>query len=139
MTDYDKVEQLLENYANLDIDIKGLECMIKIEGLKGISYNDMPGSPLPSNKSSVEIEFNTITKLKNDKIALEIKKEAIENILRILDNTEHTLIKLKYINKLTNQQIAQRLYMHENSVSNKKKSILIKLVPYAIKNRLIES
>lgn len=139
MTDYDKVEQLLENYANLDIDIKGLECMIKIEGLKGISYNDMPGAPLPSNKSSVEIEVDNINRLKNDKIALEIKKEAIENILRILDNTEHTLIKLKYINKLTNQQIAQRLYMHENSVSNKKKSILIKLVPYAIKNRLIES
>ncbi|MDU1540596.1 MAG: sigma factor-like helix-turn-helix DNA-binding protein [Paeniclostridium sordellii] len=139
MTDYNKVEELLEEYANLDIEIKGLEYQIKIEGVRGISYNDMPGSPLPSNKSPIENELNKIRKLKDDKLYLEIKKEAIDNMLRILDESEHKLIILKYIKKLSNQQIASQMHMHENSISNKKKNILIKLYPYAMKHKLIKS
>lgn len=139
LENYEKVEKLLEEYAEIDIEIKGIEYQVKIEGVKGMSYSDMPGAPLPSNKSSVENELNKIENLKKDKLALEIKKEGIENILRILDETEHNLIKLKYITKLSNQQIAQQLHMHENSVSNKKKTILIKLEPYAIRHKLIES
>lgn len=137
MNNYEKVEKLLEDYAELDINIKGLELDIKEEGLKGVSYNDMPGSPLPSNRSPVEIGLNNIEKLKREKITLEIRKEKIENILMILDDRERTLIDLKYIKKLSNQQIAKQLYMHENSVSNKKKTILMKLEPYAIKRKLI--
>lgn len=137
MNNYEKVEKLLEDYAELDINIKGLELDIKEEGLKGVSYNDMPGSPLSSNRSPVEIGLNNIEKLKREKITLEIRKEKIENILMILDDRERTLIDLKYIKKLSNQQIAKQLYMHENSVSNKKKTILMKLEPYAIKRKLI--
>ena len=137
MNNYEKVEKLLEDYAELDINIKGIELDIKEEGLKGISYSDMPGVPLPSNKSVVESGLNNIEKLKREKIALEIKKEKIENILMILDDRERTLINLKYIKKLSNQQIGEQLYMHETSISNKKKTILIKLEPYAIKRKLI--
>lgn len=137
MNNYEKVEKLLEDYAELDINIKGLELDIKEEGLKGVSYNDMPGAPLPINRSPVEIGLNNIEKLKREKITLEIRKEKIENILMILDDRERTLIDLKYIKKLSNQQIAKQLYMHENSVSNKKKTILMKLEPYAIKRKLI--
>lgn len=139
MSDCDKVDKLLKEYAELDIDIKGLECQIKIEGLKGISYNDMPGAPLPSNKSPIEQELNNIEKLKNNKLYLEIKKESIENILRVLDDSEKEIVKLIYIDKLQNIQIAKRLHMHEVSISYKKKNILIKLVPYAIKNKLIKA
>lgn len=139
MTNYNKVEELLEEYAELDIEIKGLEYQIKIEGVKGISYNDMPGAPLPSNKSPIENELNKINKLKNDKLCLEIKKEAIDNMLRKLDESEHKLITLKYIKKLSNLQIASQMHMHENSVSNKKKNILIKLYPYAKNHKLISS
>lgn len=137
MNNYEKVEKLLEDYAELDINIKGLELDIKEEGLKGVSYNDMPGAPLPINRSPVEIGLNNIEKLKREKITLEIRKEKIENILMILDDRERALIDLKYIKKLSNQQIAKQLYMHENSVSNKKKTILMKLEPYAIKRKLI--
>lgn len=138
MNNYEKVEKLLEEYSTLDIDIKGLEYQIKIKGVQGISYDDMPGSPLPSNKSRVEIELRNIEKLKNDKLVLELRKDAIENILRILDDSERKLIRFKYIDKLTNQQMSQRLHMHENSISNKKKTILMKLEPYAIRNKLIK-
>lgn len=135
--EYDKVEKLLEEYAKLDIDIKGYEYQIKVEGVKGVSYDDMPGAPLPSNKSPIEIQLNTIDKLKSDKLHLEIKKEAIENIFRALTKTEKELLEYKYIQGLDNQQIGDKLHLHENSVSNKKKTILIKLYPYAIKHRLI--
>lgn len=136
--EYEKVEELLEKYAKLDIDIKGYEYQIQTENIKGVLYNEMPGSPLPSNLSPVEQQMRVIEKLKIDKSILEIRKEAIENIFRILDNTERELIKLKYLQKLSNIQIAKQLHMHENSVSAKKKTVLIKLYPYAIKYKLIK-
>lgn len=138
MNNYQKIEKLLEEYATLDIDIKGLEYQMKIEGVKGVMYNDMPGSPNPNIKSSIENELNNIEKLKSEKLVLELRKDAIENMLRILDESERKLIIFKYIDKLTNLQIANRLHMHENSVSNKKKVILTKLEPYAKRYRLIK-
>lgn len=138
MTNYNKVEELLEEYALLDIEIKGLEYQIKIDGLKGMSYSDMPGSPLPSNKSSVESELNTINRLKNEKLYLEIKKEAIENMFRILNDLELNIIKLRYLNNLQFKEIAMKVDRTEQYLVGKRKSIINKkLIPYAIKHKLI--
>lgn len=136
--EYEKVEKLLEKYAELDIEIKAYEYQIQTENIKGVSYSDMPGAPLPSQLSPIEQQARTIEKLKSDKLVLEIRKEAIENIFRILDDTENKLIKLKYLQKLSNMQISKQLHMHENSVSAKKKTVLMKLYPYAIKYNFIK-
>ena len=137
MNNYKKVEKLLEDYAELDINIKGIELDIKEEGLKGVSYSDMPGAPLPSNKSVVEIGLNTIEKLKREKMILEIKKEKIENMFRMLDDTEYNLIKYRYFDKLSFKEISYKLNLNDNYLLAKRNKIINKLVKYAIKYRLI--
>lgn len=138
MSDYEKVEELLREYAELDIDIKGIEYQIKVEGVRGISYNDMPGAPLPSNKSSIEQELNRIEKLKKDKIDLEIKKEGIDNILNLLSDFENKLIRYIYIDKLKYKEIENKLSMSKTGILyNKDKLINNKLIKYFNKYDLI--
>ncbi|WP_195251848.1 hypothetical protein [Romboutsia sp. 1001713B170207_170306_H8] len=137
MSDYEKVEKLLEEYRNINIDIKGIELDIKEEGLKGISYNDMPGAPLPSNKSVVEISQLNIEKLKSDKIALEIKKEKIDNMLNALNSIELKIIKYRYVDKLIFKEIGYKVNMNADYLVTKNKSIIEKLVPYAKRFKLI--
>lgn len=138
MNNYEKVEKLLEDYAELDINIKGLEYQIKVEGVKGISYNDMPGSPLPSNKSSIEQELIKIDELKKDKIRLEIKKEGIDNVLNLLNKFEKDLIKYIYIDKLKYKEIENKLSMSKTAIIyNKNKLINDKLIRYFCSFNLI--
>jgi DNA-directed RNA polymerase specialized sigma subunit len=138
MNNYEKVEKLLEDYAELDINIKGLEYQIKVEGVKGISYNDMPGSPLPSNKSSIEQELIKIDELKKDKIRLEIKKEGIDNVLNLLSKFEKDLIKYIYIDKLKYKEIENKLSMSKTAIIyNKNKLINDKLIRYFCSFNLI--
>ena len=136
MNNYEKVEKLLEDYAELNI--KGLEYQIKVEGVKGISYNDMPGSPLPSNKSSIEQELIKIDELKKDKIRLEIKKEGIDNVLNLLSKFEKDLIKYIYIDKLKYKEIENKLSMSKTAIIyNKNKLINDKLIRYFCSFNLI--
>ncbi|WP_419749314.1 hypothetical protein [Terrisporobacter petrolearius] len=137
LNNYEKVEKLLEKYAEIDIDIKALEYQIKIEDIKGLSYNDMPGSPIPSNASPVEIQLNNIENLKIDKSILEFEKDSIDNMLRVLDDTEKTLIKYKFINKLQYKQIAPKMNMNQDYLAEKKSRIIDKLIPYALRYKLI--
>lgn len=137
LTNFDKVEKLLEKYAEIDIDIKGLEYQIKIEGVKGISYNEMPGAPLPSNKSPIEMQLNNIEKLKRDKQILEYEKDAIENIFRVLDDTERKLIDYRFIKKLQYKEIACKMNMNSDYLAEKKGRIITKLIPYALRHKLI--
>ena len=41
ISDFDKTEELLKQYAKLDIDIKAKECEIKSEGLKSPASNHL--------------------------------------------------------------------------------------------------
>lgn len=137
LTDYEKIEELLKEYREINIDIKGLELEIKEQGLKGISYNDMPGSPLPSNRSTVEIAQLNIEKLKNDKITLEIKKEKIENMLKALNNIEVKIIKYRYVDELIFKEISYKINMNADYLVTKNKTIIEKLIPYAKRFKLI--
>lgn len=138
LTDYEKVEKLLEEYREINIDIEGLEYQIKVEGVKGLSYNDMPGSPLPSNKSSIEIELNQIEKLKVDKLHKEIRKEGIEKVLKMLSDFENKLLKYIYIDKLKYKEIEKKLSMSKTGIIyNRDKLINDKLIKYFRKYNLI--
>lgn len=138
MSEYEKVEKLLKEYAELNIDIEGLEYQIKVEGVKGISYSDMPGAPLPNNKSLVETELEHINKLKNEKLMLEIRKEGIENVLKMLNDFEQNLIKYVYIDKLKYSEIESKLNMSKTGILyNKNKLINNKLIQYFSKYNLI--
>lgn len=138
LTDYEKVEKLLEEYREINIDIEGLEYQIKVEGVKGLSYNDMPGSPLPSNKSSIEIELNQIEKLKGDKLHKEIRKEGIEKVLKMLSDFENKLLKSLYIDKLKYKEIEKKLSMSKTGIIyNRDKLINDKLIKYFRKYNLI--
>lgn len=140
MSDYEKVEKLLEEYREINIDIEGLEYQIKIEGVKGLTYNDMPGSPLPNNNSSVEQELIKIDKLKTDKLVLEIKKEGIDRVLKLLNNFENALIKYVYFDKLKYKEIENKLNMSKTGiVYNKDKIINDKLIKYFYKFNLIQN
>lgn len=138
LTDYEKVEKLLEEYREINIDIEGLDYQIKVEGIKGLSYNDMPGSPLPSNRSPIECELNKIDKLKGDKLHLEIKKEGIDKVLKQLNEFENKLIKYIYLDKLKYKEIENKLNMSKTGILyNKDKLINDKLIKYFIKYNLI--
>lgn len=138
LTDYEKVEKLLEEYREINIDIEGLEYQIKVEGVKGLSYNDMPGSPLPSNKSLIEIELNQIEKLKVDKLHKEIRKEGIEKVLKMLSDFENKLLKYIYIDKLKYKEIEKKLSMSKTGIIyNRDKLINDKLIKYFRKYNLI--
>lgn len=138
LTDYEKVEKLLEEYREINIDIEGLEYQIKVEGVKGLSYNDIPGSPLPSNASPVEIQLNNIEKLKGDKLHKEIKKEGIEKVLKMLSDFENKLIKYIYIDKLKYKEIEKKLSMSKTGIIyNRDKLINDKLIKYFRKYNLI--
>lgn len=137
MTNYDKVIELLKQYRELTIDIRALELDIKEQGLTAITYNDMPGSPLPSNVSPIEINLNNIEKLKIDKSSLEIKKEKIENIFNALNEIELKIIKYRHVDKLMFKEISYKVSMNADYLVTKHKEIIEKLIPYALKYNLI--
>lgn len=137
MSDYEKVIELLKKYREITIDIKGLELDIKEQGLRGVSYNDMPGSPLPNNVSPVEISMHSIERLKIDKSVLEIKKEKIENMFKALNNTEVRIIKYRHVDKLMFKEISYKVNMNADYLVTKHKDIIEKLIPYAIRFNLI--
>lgn len=137
VSNYNKVIELLKKYRELTIDIKALELDIKEQGLRGVSYNDMPGSPLPSNASPVEISLNKIERLRIDKGSLEIKKEKIENIFKVLNNTEVAIIKYRHIDKLMFKEISYKVNMNADYLVTKHKEIIEKLIPYALRHNLI--
>lgn len=137
MTKYKEVEDLLENYSKLEVEIKGIECLIKAEGLKGIFYDDMPKSPNINTSSPVEGTLYKLDRLRNDKLRLEIKKESMDNMFKLLTRLEYDIMKLKYIEGLSKSKIARELDIHENTVSKRHKDILEKCNSYCIRYKLI--
>lgn len=131
------VKVVLNEYREINIDIEGLEYQIKTEDIRGVSYSDMPGSATPNNKSSVESSILKIEKLKKDKLALEIKKEAIDNILNRLSEFDHNLIRFIYIDKMKYKQVENKLNMSRSGIINNQKRIMCELYKNFIKFNLI--
>lgn len=102
-----KTEAVLYNYKDLEVEIRAIELAIKeveveYKGCKGIGYEERTGETYKINRP---IEDEIINKEKNiEKLELEIEKkkilkEKIENAIRILDNRESEIIKLRYFTK----------------------------------------
>ena len=136
ITDFDKVELLLEKYGKLDIDIKAKEYEIQSEGLKAVNYDQLTQTT-NNNSSPVESQLHTIEKLKNEKLDLEIKKEAIENLFLVLNDLEREFIMYNYVEQLTYKEISNKIGLCAEYLPNKKTNIINKLIPYAKKYRLI--
>ncbi|HBF6677268.1 TPA: sigma-70 family RNA polymerase sigma factor, partial [Clostridioides difficile] len=111
VTDYEKLEELLNSYSNLDIEIREIELKVRGSSLRGIELNGMPKG---NNVSSpIENELIYVERLENEKIYLQIKKESINNMLNLLDDFEKNLIELRYFKKLQYKQISYELNISE--------------------------
>lgn len=135
MSNYKKVEALLYEYKplkvaneNLKLDIENLE--IEYRGTGSINYDERTG---PTNAFSSVVENEIIKKeAEIDNLKREIRKneifiKKIDNAIDSLDTTEQFIIKLRYIERYNNKQIAKKLYLNEYWISHKKKRIIEKL------------
>ena len=135
VTDYEKLEELLNSYSNLDIEIREIELKVRGSSLRGIELNGMPKG---NNVSSpIENELIYVERLENEKIYLQIKKESINNMLNLLDDFEKNLIELRYFKKLQYKQISYELNISELYVGKKRKKALDKILPFVKKYNLI--
>ncbi|WP_027702295.1 hypothetical protein [Metaclostridioides mangenotii] len=135
MTEYDKIEELLNGYRYIETEIRGKELQIKNLDISGISIDGMPkGSRVTSS-----IETNVLTKerLLQDIKLLEIKKESVENMLDLLTEEETDFVRLKYFKSLSYRIIQSRLGLSEKYLPKKRVFILDKLIPFATENNLI--
>lgn len=133
----DKLEELLSEYKEIDIEIRDLNYRIYSEDIKGATYDDMPKSPNSNTNSSVESSLIMIEKLKRNIKELENKKNRIENLLDILNDRDKTILRMYYVNDLTLRDISFKLDLSDKYVSSKKNKIIDRLVPYAYKYGLI--
>ena len=73
MTDIEKVEELLNEYKILKLEIEAIDINIKCIGQKGMNYTCMPSSK--NITDGVHNNYSELEKLKNDKFDKEIKIE----------------------------------------------------------------
>ncbi|MCR1822410.1 hypothetical protein NSA58_06390, partial [Terrisporobacter sp. DSM 29186] len=92
MTDIEKVEELLNEYKILKLEIEAIDINIKCIGQKGMNYTGMPSSK--NITDGVHNNYSELEKLKNDKFDKEIKIEQIDNMLKRLTEEEYKIIKL---------------------------------------------
>ena len=136
LTNFEKLENVLYEYSNYEVEIQAIELDMKEIGQIGITYSDIPrigdlGSP-------VESSYNKLEDLKIDKLCLELKKERIDNMLRLLNDSELKIIKLRYFEKLESREIARRLNVHETTLYKKRCAIFEKkLIPFAERFKII--
>lgn len=136
LTNFEKLENVLYEYSNYEVEIQAIELDMKEIGQIGITYSDLPrigdlGSP-------VESSYNKLEDLKIDKLCLELKKERIDNMLRLLNDSELKIIKLRYFEKLESREIARRLNVHETTLYKKRCAIFDKkLIPFAERFKII--
>lgn len=133
----DKLEELLSEYKEIDIEIRDLNYRVYSESIKGVTYDDMPKSPNLNTNSPVENSLIKIEKLKRDIKELENRKNRIENLLDLLNDRDKTILRMYYINDLTLRDISFKLDLSDKYVSSKKNKIIDRLVPYACKYGLI--
>ena len=132
-----KIEKLLNEYKEIDIEIKDLNYRISSESIKGAIYDDMPRSPNLNTNSKVESSLVYIEKLNREIQHLVNKKKRINNLLDILCERDRNILKMYYVEDLTLRDISFKLDLSDKYVSTKKNKIIDKLVPYAYKYKLI--
>ena len=133
----DKLEELLNQYKEIDIEIRDLNYRINSENIKSVIYSDMPKSPNSNTSSSVESSLVKIEEFKKQINDLETKKNRIENLLDILNDRDRIILRMYYIDDFTLRDIAFKLDLSDKYVSSKKNKIVDKLVPYATRYGLI--
>lgn len=136
MSKFEKLEEILYKYKEYEVELKGIELDIKEIGSVAMRYDDMPTSHNIS--SPVESNYDKLERFKIDKLCIEIKKEKIDNMLRLLNDYELKLIKMRYFDKLESREIARRLNIHETTLYKKRRAIFDnKLIPFAERFKLI--
>lgn len=140
ITNYEKVEKLLEYYRLIDIDITGLELELKLEGVSGVSYDTENVNPNVNTSSSVENRLQREDKLKSDIFKLEVKKEQMRNMFKLLTAQEEKIIKLRYFEGKEWIDIADVLDVCvDTALRKRKEAINNKLIPFCLRYKLIKS
>ena len=136
LTNFEKLENVLYEYSNYEVEIQAIELDMKEIGQIGITYSDIPR--IGNLGSPVESSYNKLEDLKIDKLCLELKKERIDNMLRLLNDSELKIIKLRYFEKLESREIARRLNVHETTLYKRRCAIFEKkLIPFAERFKII--
>lgn len=134
---YKIVEGMLYNYKNTQGEIRNIALEIKeiskdFNGIRAISYEEKTGSTNAFN-SSVENEIISREKrleyLNNLKESKEIQLEKIDNAIEAaLSEKEKLIVKLRYFERLSNKDVARKLDLTEQRVSEIKSKIPNKLI-----------
>jgi RNA polymerase sigma factor (sigma-70 family) len=121
MNIYKKTEALLYEYKTLVAEVKNLAIEIEelehdYKGCGAISYEEKTG-PTNAFNSSVENEMLERRRRLNLLEDLKFKKDnqvkKIDNALESLDERSKDIVKLKYFEKVSNRNIANRLNVTE--------------------------
>ena len=132
-----KLEGLLYEYKDIKVEIKELELMIDYENILAVGYDDMPKSPNVNTSSSVESGLDRIEKLRNKKMYLICRQKRIENMLSLLNERDRSIVEMYYFNDYSLRDIAFKLDLNDNYLSRRKAYILNKLVPFAVRHKLV--
>ena len=132
-----KLEGLLYEYKDIKVEIKELELMIDYENIQAVGYDDMPKNPNVNTSSSVENGLDRIEKLRNKKMYLICKQKRIENMLSLLNYRDRSIVELYYFKDYSLRDIAFQLDLNDNYISRRKAYILNKLVPFAVRHKLV--
>lgn len=132
-----KLEGLLYEYKDIKVEIKELELMIDYENIQAVGYDNMPKNPNVNTSSSVENGLDRIEKLRNKKMYLICKQKRIENMLSLLNDRDRSIVELYYFKDYSLRDIAFQLDLNDNYISRRKAYILNKLVPFAVRHRLV--
>ena len=103
---FDKTEELLYEYRDIDIELREIELQIEeIELYKGcgaINYEERTGQTFKIN-NPVEKEFldkeKKLKKLEFEKKRLSIVKERVENALSLLSKDYKKIVELRYLTR----------------------------------------
>lgn len=144
---YDELENILDNYNNIKIEIKNARLEIEeIEseylGASAINYDEKTGQ---TNKFSSVVENEVLQK---EKLVNRLEKEIeskqrliqkIDNSLETLLETERKVIEYKFFKRLQYKEIEQLLGMDRNYCCDLKRRTVEKLIPLVfIKEKLKE-
>lgn len=132
-----KLEGLLYEYKDIKVEIKELELMIDYENIQAVGNDDMPKNPNVNTSSSVENGLDRIEKLRNNKMYLICKQKRIENMLSLLNDRDRSIVELYYFKDYSLRDIAFQLDLNDNYISRRKAYILNKLVPFAVRHKLV--
>ena len=106
-----KLEGLLYEYKDIKVEIKELELM--------------------------ENGLDRIEKLRNKKMYLICKQKRIDNMLSLLNDRDRSIVELYYFKDYSLRDIAFQLDLNDNYISRRKAYILNKLVPFAVRHKLV--